>query len=133
MSNGLIRVDIDSFGYDHGPLADPATITLDLRGQILDTHQIPATEPRTGLDPDIAESVLESAGARRWIANTVRTVLHLLEDEADARLWKVTVAVGCATGIHQSPAVAEEIGHQLHEAGCVNEVWHRELRLPPTD
>ncbi|MDF3292692.1 RapZ C-terminal domain-containing protein [Streptomyces silvisoli] len=131
MLSGVVCVEIASFGYDKGPFAKPADITLDLRRHIIATDQLPDAERFTGLHPDISGMVLESSGTRRLIDNIAKLVVNLVEDEAGARLLRLRIAIGCERGVHQSPAVAEELAATLRTAKLDIEVWHRDVpRFP---
>ncbi|WP_371801495.1 hypothetical protein OHA38_43740 (plasmid) [Streptomyces sp. NBC_01732] len=128
----MVRVTITSFGYVHGTPEEPADVTLDIRRHVLETHQIPDAEPRTGLDPDIASAVLAASGVARLVDNTALLAAGLLEDVADARARLVKIAVGDARGVHWSVGIAEEIARVLRQNGVEAEVGHREIKAPHT-
>ncbi|WP_432140083.1 RapZ C-terminal domain-containing protein [Streptomyces sp. bgisy154] len=124
----MVRVTINSFGYDHGAPEEPGDLTLDIRRHVLATHQIPDAEQRTGLDPDIANKVLSAAGVARLVDNTALFAIGLLEGVADARGRQVKIAVGDARGVHWSVGIAEEIARVLRQNGVETEVVHREIQ-----
>ncbi|MFE4264580.1 hypothetical protein [Streptomyces sp. NPDC056883] len=128
----MVRVTINTFGYDRGSPAEPNDITLDIRRHILATDQIPDAEQRTGLDPDIANTVLSTAGVERLVGKTAMLAVALLEDVADARARLVKIAVGDARGVLWSVAIAEEIARVLRVNEIETEVVHREIQVPLT-
>lgn len=128
----MVRVTITSFGYVHGAPEAPSDITLDIRRHVLGTHQIPDAEPRTGLDPDIADAVRAAAGVTRLVRQTAMLAVAVLEDVADARGRLVKIAVGDARGVHWSVGVAEEIARVLRVNDVETEVVHREIQVPHT-
>ncbi|MGW1819799.1 RapZ C-terminal domain-containing protein [Streptomyces sp. NPDC002125] len=128
----MVRVTINTFGHDHGTPEEPSDITLDIRRHVMATHQIPDGEQRTGLDPDIAHTVLSAAGVARLVDNTALLAIGLLEDVADARARLVKIAVGDARGVHWSVGIAEEIARALRQNDVETEVVHREIQVPST-
>ncbi|MFE5866219.1 hypothetical protein ACFQ77_37560 [Streptomyces virginiae] len=128
----MVRVTLNTFGYDHGTPEEPSDITLDIRRHVLATHQIPDAEQRTGLDPDITNTVLSTAGVERLVGKTAMLAVALLEDVADARARLVKIAVGDARGVLWSVAIAEEIARVLRVNGIETEVVHREIQVPLT-
>ncbi|MFI7396259.1 RapZ C-terminal domain-containing protein [Streptomyces tendae] len=128
----MVRVTINTFGYNHGTPAEPSDITLDIRRHVLATHQIPDAEQRTGLDPDIASTVLSAAGVPRLVDNTALLAIGLLEDVADARARLVKIAVGDSGGVHWSVGIAEEIARVLRQNDVETEVVHREIQVRRT-
>lgn len=125
----MVRVTISTFGHDHGAPEEPSDITLDIRRHVLATHEIPNAELRTGLDPNIANTVLSAAGVARLVDNTALLAIGLLEDVADARARLVKIAVGDARGVHWSVGIAEEIARVLRQNDVETEVVHREIQL----
>ncbi|MFD4320529.1 hypothetical protein [Streptomyces sp. NPDC058548] len=124
----MVRVTISTFGYDHGTPAEPSDITLDIRRHFV-ARPFLDTDPRTGLDPDIANTVLSATGVARLVDNTALLAIGLLEDVADARARLVKIAVGDARGVHWPVGIAEEIAQVLRQNGVETEVVHRELRI----
>ncbi|MFE9406890.1 hypothetical protein ACFYNY_34845 [Streptomyces sp. NPDC006530] len=130
----MVRVTINTFGYDHGAPEEPSDITLDIRRHVfLATHQVPDAEQRTGLDPDIANTVLSAAGVARLVDNTALLAIGLLEDVADARARLVKIAVGDARGVHWSVGIAEGIARVLRQNDVETEVVHREIQVRHTE
>ncbi|MEW1723866.1 RNase adapter RapZ [Streptomyces sp. NPDC093109] len=123
----MIRVTINTFGYDQGAPAEASDIHLDIRRHVLDTHQIPVSETRTGLDPNIATAVLAAAGVAGIVDNTAMLAIGILQDVADARSRLVKISVGDTRGVHWSVGIAEEIANVLRMNGVPTEVFHREI------
>ncbi|MYS36344.1 UPF0042 nucleotide-binding protein [Streptomyces sp. KhCrAH-43] len=128
----MVRVTIHTFGFDHGAPEEPSDFTLDIRRHIPATGQIPDGEQRTGLDLDIANTVLAAAGVARLVDNTALLAIGLLEDAADARARLVKIAMGDARGVHWSVAIAEEIARVLRQNDVETEVVHREIQIRRT-
>ncbi|MFH8642010.1 RapZ C-terminal domain-containing protein [Streptomyces goshikiensis] len=128
----MVRVTINTFGYDHGAPEESSDITLDIRRHVLATDQIPEAEQRTGLDPDIANTILSTAGVQRLVGKTAMLAVALLEDVADARARLVKIAVGDARGALWSVAIAEEIARVLRVNEIETEVVHREIQVRRT-
>ncbi|MGA5643270.1 RapZ C-terminal domain-containing protein [Streptomyces cinereoruber] len=128
----MVRVTIDTFGYDHGTPENPSDLTLDIRRHVPATPQIPDAEQRTGLDPEIANTVLSAAGVARLVDNAALLAIGLLEDVADARARLVKIAVGDARGVHGAVSIAEEIAQVLRQNDVEAEVVHREIQVRRT-
>ncbi|MFE9613127.1 hypothetical protein [Streptomyces sp. NPDC006012] len=128
----MVRVTITTFGYVDGRAPEPADITLDIRRHVLDTHQIPAAETRTGLDPVIADTVLSASGVARIVDNLALLAAGILDDVADARARLVKIAVGDHRGVHWAVAIGEDVARVLRMNGVDTEVIHREIAEPST-
>ncbi len=102
---------IVSFGFKYGLPVD-ADLVFDLR-YLPNPHFVPELKPHTGLDPRVAEFVLEAPETRELLADLVdmlQKVLPRYEREGKSYL---TIAVGCTGGRHRSVALAEELARLL--------------------
>ena len=82
--------------------------------------------PRTGLDPEVARFVLESAGAPELLdrlRDLLEFLLPLYDREGKAY---VTIGVGCTGGRHRSVAVAVSLAAALAEQGREVNLEHRD-------
>jgi RNase adapter protein RapZ len=117
-------VSLVSFGFRHG-LPRGADLVFDVRF-LANPHFEPRLRPRTGLDPEVAQFVLESAPAKELLArlnDLLRFLLPLYEREGKSYL---TVAVGCTGGRHRSIAVLEALAGDLRRLGQNVSVTHRD-------
>jgi UPF0042 nucleotide-binding protein len=117
-------VSLVSFGFRHG-LPRGADLVFDVRF-LANPHFEPRLRPRTGLDPEVAQFVLESAPAKELMArlnDLLRFLLPLYEREGKSYL---TVAVGCTGGRHRSVAVLEALAGDLRRLGQNVSVTHRD-------
>lgn len=118
-------IKILSFGYLHGtpPKAD---ITIDLREMLSDPAHRPQGDmlDMTGLDPDVADFVFATPGARLLI-HPIFTLLV-----ASALLKPTTLAIGCAGGRHRSVAIAERINWLIKSTNNKVELEHLHIHLP---
>lgn len=121
-------VNVVSFGYRHGT---PGSVEL-----LFDVRFLPnpyfagALRQGTGLDPEVADYVLESERGREFFERLDQFVDYLLpfyDEEGKAYL---TVGVGCTGGRHRSVAVAEAIASRLRESGREVNVSHRDVERP---
>jgi RNase adaptor protein for sRNA GlmZ degradation len=120
-----------SFGYLHArpPTAD---LTVDVRDCLFDPHADPGMRDRTGLDAEVARSVLATPGAVELAARLadVVGVLAGLPQRRGVLGVPVTVAVGCAGGRHRSVALAEHVAGTLRGGGLAVTVEHRDVHRP---
>jgi len=117
-------VSLVSFGFRHG-LPRGADLVFDVRF-LANPHFEQRLRPRTGLDPEVAQFVLESAPAKELLArlnDLLRFLLPLYEREGKSYL---TVAVGCTGGRHRSVAVLEALAGDLRRLGQNVSVTHRD-------
>jgi UPF0042 nucleotide-binding protein len=117
-------VSLVSFGFRHG-LPRGADLVFDVRF-LPNPHFEPRLRPRTGLDPEVAQFVLESAPARELLGRLrelLAFLLPLYEREGKSYL---TVAVGCTGGRHRSVAVLEALAGELRRLGQNVSVTHRD-------
>jgi RNase adapter protein RapZ len=117
-------VSLVSFGFRHG-LPRGADLVFDVRF-LANPHFEPGLRPRTGLDPEVARFVLDSAPGKELVArlcDLLRFLLPLYEREGKSYL---TVAVGCTGGRHRSVAVLEALASDLRRSGQNVSVTHRD-------
>lgn len=136
-----IQVVVYSFGYLHGGVPDrhPAQQTQpprpfihslhDLRKALYDPHIQPGFRQLTGLDPQVHDHVMATAGAAAILAGTAHAVIGMLPGH-DAQGELLRVAYGCAGGRHRSVVLANELAWTLDRAGIGVELVHRDVRKP---
>jgi UPF0042 nucleotide-binding protein len=120
-----IHATVLSFGFKYGLPVD-ADLVLDVRF-LPNPHWIPELRPLTGLDPSVAEYVLDNAGAQDLLTRYM-SVLDLITDgyRHEGKRY-LTLAVGCTGGKHRSIAISEELGRRLRERGVDSAVVHRDV------
>ena len=120
-------VSITTFGYLHGA-APLANITLDLRSHFRDPHYNPALRYLTAEHEVVRAVVMTTPGIQALIDSTTAVVLAYL---AGPGTGPVTVAVGCAGGIHRAPTVGAQIAQALDVLwGVPVTLTHRDLDKP---
>lgn len=116
-----------SFGFKYGLPVD-SDLVFDLR-YLPNPHFVREMRPKTGLDPEVASFVLDSAEGRELFAellNMLRKLLPRYEREGKSYL---TIGMGCTGGKHRSVAMAEALVSALSSIGDVR-VEHRDISLP---
>ncbi|MET8816166.1 RNase adapter RapZ [Streptomyces sp. NPDC004549] len=78
----------------------------------------------TGLDPQVRDYVLATAGAERLIERSINRALALL---AVTDHLRADIHVLCVGGRHRSVAVAEELAARLRAVGYGVETEHRHI------
>lgn len=133
-----MRTRLLSFGFKYGVPVD-ADLVLDVRF-IENPYFLDALRDQSGLDPAVAEFVLEKADAQRFIELALALLeFSLPRYEAEGKSH-LTVAVGCTGGRHRSIAVAEKMAAELRQRLSLQiDVTHRdvaeserEARVPPS-
>ncbi|MFM1788781.1 MAG: hypothetical protein RLZZ12_130 [Actinomycetota bacterium] len=111
-SLAALKVNVLSFGYKFGIPAD-ADLVMDCRF-IPNPHWQPDLRPKTGLDKEVSEAVLNTNSVPEFLDRYV----SLFESIAKGYLHEgkkfLTLAIGCTGGKHRSVAVAEELARRLN-------------------
>jgi UPF0042 nucleotide-binding protein len=111
-SLAALKVNVLSFGYKFGIPAD-ADLVMDCRF-IPNPHWQPDLRPKTGLDKEVSEAVLNANSVPEFLDRYV----SLFESIAKGYLHEgkkfLTLAIGCTGGKHRSVAVAEELARRLN-------------------
>jgi RNase adapter protein RapZ len=124
MATGL-RVVLLSFGFKYGLPAD-ADLVWDARF-LPNPFWIEELRPKTGLDAAVAEHVLASPAATRFIdivADYLRFSLPFYEREGKTYL---TLAIGCTGGRHRSVVLVERLAHVLEGEPVAVAIRHRDV------
>lgn len=102
-----MKIKIITFGYLWGA-APEATLTVDLRGRLVNPYKDTAMRELTGYDSVIYHRVMDTPGALTLADGLYAAVTALALSGKD-----VTLAVGCSGGRHRSVAVARAVAHRL--------------------
>jgi len=118
-------VKLVSFGYRHG-LPEQADLTVDVRF-LPNPNFVDALRPRTGLDPEVADYVLQRPETQTFLAkfcDLVDFLVPLYEKEGKAYL---TIGIGCTGGRHRSVAIAQVLERHLRQRVEQVTVEHRDI------
>lgn len=114
-----------SFGFKFG-IPMEADLVMDVRC-LPNPFYDPELRPKTGLDPDVRDYVMENDECRGFVTRFTAMLDYLLplyEKEGKSQL---VVAVGCTGGHHRSVALAQYICDRLCGKGVKASVTHRDM------
>jgi UPF0042 nucleotide-binding protein len=120
-----MNLKLVSFGYRHG-LPSQADLTVDVRF-LPNPNFVDELRPRTGLDPAVADYVLERTEAQTFLAkfcDLVDFLVPLYEKEGKAYL---TIGIGCTGGRHRSVVIAQALEKYLRPKVEQLTVEHRDI------
>ncbi len=124
-SSDSMSVHCISFGFKHG-IPMEADLVMDVRC-LPNPFYDPELRPKTGLDPDVRDYVMENSETRGFVERYTALLDYLLplyEKEGKSQL---VVAVGCTGGHHRSVALAQYTCGYLIEKGVKASVTHRDM------
>jgi UPF0042 nucleotide-binding protein len=118
-------VTLVSFGYRYG-IPPGAELLFDVRF-LPNPHFEPLLRPKTGLDKDVADYVLEHQRTQELFARLGTFLDYLLERyDAEGKAY-LTIGIGCTGGRHRSVAVATRLAERLRGSGREVNVQHRDV------
>ena len=120
-----LKVSVVSFGFKYGIPVD-TDFVADMRF-LPNPHWIPELRPRTGLDPEVADYVLEQQGAAEFVERWVELIAGVADGYLRQGKRFAQVAIGCTGGKHRSVTVTEEIVRRLQARGIEARAYHRDL------
>jgi UPF0042 nucleotide-binding protein len=120
-----LRATVMSFGFKYGIPVD-ADVVLDARF-LPNPHWDESLRPRTGLDSDVRDYVMDNPDAVTFMDESSRLLDVMARGYLREGKRYVTVAVGCTGGKHRSVALAEEVARRLSGQGIEPMVIHRDL------
>lgn len=120
---GRMQVRFVSFGFKFGLPVD-ADLVFDLR-YLPNPYFVPELRPKSGLDPDVANFVLQNEAGQALFVQLKGLLAHLLPRYEKEGKSYLTVAVGCTGGRHRSVAMAEALKASLDGLGNIA-VQHRD-------
>jgi RNase adapter protein RapZ len=120
-----LKVSVVSFGFKYGIPVD-TDFMADMRF-LPNPHWIPELRPRTGLDPEVADYVLEQQGATEFVERWVELIAGVAEGYLGQGKRFAQVAIGCTGGKHRSVTVTEEVVRRFQARGIEARAYHRDL------
>jgi RNase adapter protein RapZ len=121
-----LHVTVMSFGFKYG-LPTDVDMVADARF-LPNPFWVPDLRGHTGLDPEVAEYVLDQDGARDFIERYAAALEPVLAGYQRENKRHATIAVGCTGGKHRSVAMAREIAALIQNSpGVAVSVKHRDL------
>ncbi len=120
-----LKVSVVSFGFKYGIPVD-TDFMADMRF-LPNPHWIPELRPRTGLDPEVADYVLEQQGAAEFVERWVELIAGVADGYLGQGKRFAQVAIGCTGGKHRSVTVTEEVVRRLQARGVEARAYHRDL------
>ena len=120
-----MAVTVKSFGYKYGPAPD-ADLLFDIRF-LPNPHFEDRLRPKTGLDPEVADFVLDREETRELLEHIGSLLAFLLPRYVREARAYLTIGVGCTGGRHRSVALAEAVARSLREQGYNVMVRHRDM------
>jgi RNase adapter protein RapZ len=120
-----LKVSVVSFGFKYGIPVD-TDFLADMRF-LPNPHWIPELRPRTGLDAEVADYVLEQDGAAEFVDRWVELIAGVADGYLQQGKRFAQVAIGCTGGKHRSVTVTEEIVRRLQARNIEARAYHRDL------
>lgn len=121
-----LQVTIRSFGFRHGVPAE-ADLVFDVRF-LPNPHFVPALRESSGRSPRVAQYVLRTPSARKFMKLTGRLLTFLLPQYISEGKTYLTIAIGCTGGRHRSVAIALALARTLERVKDARvRVEHRDV------
>lgn len=124
-NNDYMHIDIRSFGFKFGPLAE-GDLIFDVRC-LPNPFYIPELKEKTGLDSEVSSYVMKFDEAKelcRKLTDLLDFLIPLYEKEGKSQL---VVAFGCTGGKHRSVTFAEAIAKHLKGKNYKVRIAHRDI------
>lgn len=127
LGNGIdtVAVHIFSFGFKYGIPLD-ADFVADVRF-LPNPFWIPRLRDLNGNDKPVADYVLSSPGAQRFLDSYTDVIMTAVNGYRREDKHFVTIAVGCTGGQHRSVAMSQALAARLRAQGLNVTVSAREL------
>ena len=120
-----MHTTVTSFGFKHGLPLD-VDMVIDCRF-LPNPHWVEELRPQTGLDPAVADYVLEQPMTGTFLARLERLLALILPLYVQEGKSYLTIAFGCTGGRHRSVAIAERMATMLERLGHAPAVVHRDV------
>ncbi len=120
-----MRVSVMSFGFKYG-IPIEADIVFDVRF-LPNPFYVPELMGKSGLEKDVADYVLSSEQANRFMEKLLDLIDFLLPNYEEEGKTSLTICIGCTGGRHRSVAVTESLAKYLADKGHETECIHRDI------
>jgi UPF0042 nucleotide-binding protein len=120
-----LTVSLVSFGYKYG-LPTDADLAFDCRF-LPNPFFVEELRPKTGLDPAVAQYVLDRDDTREFLRHVGGLLAFTLPRHQREGKSYLTIAVGCTGGRHRSVTLVEALRRQLEASGVRVLVRHRDV------
>jgi UPF0042 nucleotide-binding protein len=124
-SSHALQVTLLSFGFKYGLPVD-ADFVVDCRF-LPNPYWVPDLRPLTGQDVEVAEYVLEQAGAAPFLDSFEKALEVVIAGYRVENKRYATIAMGCTGGKHRSVALAHALARRLEGEDVATRVVHRDL------
>lgn len=121
-----LAVHCISFGFKFG-IPMEADLVMDVRC-LPNPFYDQELRPKTGLDPDVRDYVMENEETRGFVARYTDLLNYLLPLYSKEGKSQLVIAVGCTGGHHRSVALAQFTCDYLGEKGLKTSVTHRDIQ-----
>lgn len=124
-SDDFIHIDICSFGFKHGSIAD-ADLVFDVRC-LPNPFYIEDLKTKTGLQTEVSEYVMsfeESVELLKKLEDLVDFLIPMYIKEGKSQL---VIAFGCTGGKHRSVTFAEKLAAHLIKNEHKVRIYHRDI------
>jgi len=123
-SDKNILVSCVSFGFKHG-VPEDADLVFDVRF-LPNPHFVPEFRPLTGRHPRVAKYIRSFPQTQEFINRISELLVYLLPHYIREGKSYLTISFGCTGGQHRSVMIAEDVSHNLRQAGYRVKVVHRD-------
>ncbi|MDC0357727.1 RNase adapter RapZ [Oligoflexia bacterium] len=120
-----LRVNFLSFGFRYG-LPPDCDLVVDVRF-LPNPYFIDHLRNRTGLDPEVADYVLNTDHAKKFLKKYLALLTFLFPQYTHEGKAYLNIGVGCTGGKHRSVAIATALSNQVDDKNYLVSVKHRDL------
>lgn len=127
VATNVMRVEIISFGFKHGPPRE-ADLIMDVRF-LANPFFIPALQLLDGREKSVQDFVLSNPVSKEFLGkffDLIDFLMPLYEKEGKTYL---TVAVGCTGGRHRSVVMADALYAYIRKPGRPTYLTHRDIDI----
>lgn len=125
-SNGLLQVNVVSFGFKYGIPVD-ADLVFDVRFLPNPYYEITLRE-KNGTDPRVRDYVFCDGTADRYLDYLFQLIDFLIPQYTKEGKAVLTIGIGCTGGRHRSVAITEALNKHLLEKNALTTATHRDWR-----
>ena len=119
-------ITLFSFGYKYGPPQD-VNLLFDVRF-LANPFHVENLRSFTGLEPRIANFVLQNDPGKECLLHLHRVTIFLAEQLRTSKKEELRIAIGCTGGHHRSVAVTEALARMLTKDFLELTHFHRDIK-----